>query len=225
MKLGATLESWGARFDSLSLRERALTACAALISLFMLWTLSVFDPIARQRDALLSEQASLAGLDEFGGTDVSRLLEQEAALRREMAQVDAQLAARSAGLIAPERMVQVIHEMLSHQRGVKLVSLHNKPVSSLAARAETNDVHAADTIDGETSDTALPAQEGGPYVHPVEIVIEGAYLDILAYLRALERLEWRFYWQMLELETQQHPTNRVRIELSTLSLEKDWIGV
>ena len=51
------------------------------------------------------------------------------------------------------------------------------------------------------------------------------YLDVLAYLHALESLEWRFYWRLLELESTAYPRNRVRIELSTLSLDKDWIGV
>jgi MSHA biogenesis protein MshJ len=62
-------------------------------------------------------------------------------------------------------------------------------------------------------------------MHPVEIVVEGAYLDVLEYLRALESLEWRFYWKVLELKTTRYPINRVRIELSTLSMDKEWIGV
>jgi MSHA biogenesis protein MshJ len=65
----------------------------------------------------------------------------------------------------------------------------------------------------------------GPYLHPVELVIEGRYLDIVAYLRALEGLPWRFYWRVLQLETKTYPLNRVRIELSTVSLDKEWIGV
>jgi MSHA biogenesis protein MshJ len=48
---------------------------------------------------------------------------------------------------------------------------------------------------------------------------------VLAYLHALESLEWRFYWRLLELESTAYPRNRVRIELSTLSLDRDWIGV
>ena len=103
-------------------------------------------------------------------------------------------------------MVQVVHDVLSRQHGVTLVSLHNSPVTTLVPPAA-----------GTTS--------AGPYVHPVEIVVEGSYLDVLAYLHALENLEWRFYWRLLELESTTYPRNRVRIELSTLSLDKDWIGV
>jgi MSHA biogenesis protein MshJ len=62
-------------------------------------------------------------------------------------------------------------------------------------------------------------------VHPVEIVIEGSYLDVLEYLRALEALPWHFYWKVLELNSGTYPLNRVRIELSTLSMDKEWLGV
>jgi MSHA biogenesis protein MshJ len=76
----------------------------------------------------------------------------------------------------------------------------------------------------EQAAVSRPASSG-PYVHPVELVVEGNYLDVLAYLHALENLPWRFYWKILELQTTHYPTNRVRIELSTLSMDKDWIGV
>ena len=103
-------------------------------------------------------------------------------------------------------MVQVIQDVLSRQHGVTLISLHNEPVTTLVP-------------------TPAGQNPAGPFVHPIEIVVEGTYLDVLAYLHALENLEWRFYWRLLELESTAFPRNRVRIELSTLSLDKDWIRV
>ncbi len=229
MKLGATLETWGARFDALSMRERVLSACAVLVALFMIWTLIVLDPMSARRAALLAEQASFESMDTLDdplAAELALAREQEATLRQALAQIDTQLAAKSAGLIAPERMVQVIQELLANQRGIKLLSLHNKPVSSLISRASSAVSSNEDTApeDVPASGTSA-APEVAPFMHPVELVIEGTYLDILAYLRALEALEWRFYWQVLELESTQYPLNRVRIELSTLSMDKDWLGV
>ena len=48
---------------------------------------------------------------------------------------------------------------------------------------------------------------------------------MLNYLQALEALPWRFRWKTLDLTTKQYPVNRVRIELSTLSMDKTWLGV
>jgi MSHA biogenesis protein MshJ len=59
----------------------------------------------------------------------------------------------------------------------------------------------------------------------MQLVLEGTYLDCLKYLEAVERLPWQLYWGSLQLETQRHPRTRISIELHTLSLEEEWIGV
>ncbi|HET9445312.1 MAG TPA: type II secretion system protein GspM [Steroidobacteraceae bacterium] len=216
MKMPVPLARTLARFDALSTRERALVAGAAFIGIVLLWVAMVFDPLSVKQRTLNAELATLQqsiqltsqSIQETTAADPTLVAQREEKnLKTQLALVNAQLAAKSAGLIPPERMVQVIHDVLSRQHGVKLVSLHNSPVTTLV------------------TSSAQGAQSGGPYVHPVEIVVEGTYLDVLAYLHALESLEWRFYWRLLQLESTAYPRNRVRIELSTLSLDKDWIGV
>ena len=215
MKLPVPVARMLARFDALSLRERALVAGACLIGMVLLWFTAAFDPASTRQRSLSAElstlqqsiQVTTQTIQETADADPMLIAQrEETRLKTQLAAINTQLAAKSAGLIPPERMVQVIHDVLSRQHGVTLVSLHNSPVTTLVPAD-----HAA--------------QSGGPYVHPVEIVVEGTYLDVLAYLRALESLEWRFYWRLLELESTAYPRNRVRIELSTLSLDKDWIGV
>jgi MSHA biogenesis protein MshJ len=246
MKLPPIVEQYAARFDALSIRERMLVTCALLAAVVMLWMLAIQDPISGKARALVAEKTSLeeqiasakAGMESATSSDPTTLaLAEERKVLAELEQVNAQLASKSAGLIPPERMVQVIHDVLSRQRGVTLVSLHNKPVTGLVKNvppAVPSAATEASTDEGaeapaETPDdaavAATPVESTGPFVHPVELVIEGSYLDVLAYLKALEALEWRFYWRVLDLETQHYPVNRVRIELSTLSMDKDWIGV
>jgi MSHA biogenesis protein MshJ len=129
-----------------------------------------------------------------------------------LAAVDEKLASAASGLIAPERMIEVINDVLGRQRGVRLISLRNKPVETLL------------NASAEPKREPAPLDQG-PYVHPIELTIEGSYLDVLAYLQELEALPWRIYWKSLEMQTREHPTNRVRIELRTLSMDKAWMGV
>lgn len=242
MNMPPYLEKLASRYNALSLRERVLVACASLVALVMTWMLMVLDPIAAKQRALSAEKTSLEeqiGVTAQGIQDNPTVLAiaREKELQTTLAAINVQLADKSAGLIAPERMVQVIHDVLRRQQGVTLVSLHNKPVTSLVQAVPQTAEQAADAAttsdDGTTEsapqDAAPEAPKApemtGPFVHPVEIVVEGSYLDVLAYLKALEGLEWRFYWKVLDLETKRYPTNRVRIELSTLSMDKDWIGV
>jgi MSHA biogenesis protein MshJ len=233
MKLPAGLEAALSRFDRMSLRERGLVAAAILALVIMLWTVALWDPIAARQQSLADELSTMQQtmvtaaetLDATTLNDPATLaLKKEEQLRKELADINAQLASQSAGLIPPERMVQVIQDVLARQRGVTLISLHNKPVTTLAKPVATAEAEAFVTTPASER-AALDATATGPYVHPVELVIEGPYLDILAYLHTLETLEWRFYWKLLELETVRHPTNRVRIEINTLSMDKDWIGL
>jgi MSHA biogenesis protein MshJ len=215
MKLPASAARLFARFDALATRERVLVGGAVLIGTALVWVTLFLDPLTEQQRRLGAELATLQDsiLHSAESIETAIASDPTAQAQREkrridaqLATINAQLAAKSGGLIPPELMVQVIHDVLSRQRGVTLVRLHNKPVSTLVP-------------------TAAQVGSAGPYVHPVEIVVEGTYLDVLAYLHALEALEWRFYWRLLELESTTFPRNRVRIELSTLSLDKDWIGV
>src|SRR5262249_1352287 len=107
------------------------------------------------------------------------------------------------------RMAEVIHDVLRLQHGVVLVSLKNLPAVELAS-----------------DPTTQPAAPGRPpYVHSVELVLEGRYLDVLAYLQDLEPLPWHFYGRQLDLTTTQHPINRVRVELGTVNMDSDWINL
>lgn len=213
MKMSPAVETLAARLKKLTARERLMVLAAALAAIVTIWNATLMSPLNAKRDALGQELASLqdsmyAAADAAEAAEASDPLSvafaKRKALRAELDQLNAQLAKESAGLIEPRRMAEVIHDVLKHQNGVALVSLRNLPPQSLA-----KDKTAA----------------SGPYIHPVELVVEGGYLDVLAYLRALEALPWRFYWRILELQTTDYPVNRVRIELGTLSMDREWIGI
>jgi len=237
MKLPAALQRNFAKFDNLSLRERALVSAAVLIALVMIWTVAVFDRISAKERFLTGEvdtiQNAIAttsqSLSDLATTDPTTIaLNKEKKLQGELKEINEQLASRSGGLIAPERMVQVIHDVLAHQHGIALVSLQNKGVAPLIQPA-TQPAATADAAATDAESQAVKENAGatgdGPYVHTVELVIDGQYLDILDYLRALEALPWRFNWKVLELAARRYPLNRVTIQLTTLSMDKDWIGV
>lgn len=214
MKMPPALDATVARFDKLSLRERLLVFAGLLATVITLWQAQFMDRLNAQETALSSElttlQESVATMSRATEAVVvadptSLALKRLQERQKSLDAINAKLAAESAGLIPPAQMAQVIHDVLKHQQGLALVSLRNLPVKTLVS-----DPKAADN---------------GPYLHPVELVIEGRYLDVVAYLRALEGLPWHFYWRVLQLETKTYPLNRVRIELSTVSLDKEWIGV
>jgi MSHA biogenesis protein MshJ len=164
-----------------------------------------------KKNALSQELAGMqdsvnAATSEMESDPTTAALAEEAQLKGVLRATDTKIAAASAELLPPRKMVEVIHDVLKHHPGVVLVSLKNEAVRPLVTPAE-----------GQAA--------GAPYVHPVELIVEGSYLDVLAYLRSLEALPWQLHWQSLELKAQRYPLNRVRIELNTISMEKEWLGV
>lgn len=201
-----------ARFDGLSLRERVLTSAATLVVLIALFNVLVFKRLEMRRTQLAQQltqiAATIADTAAAGdGSDTTgAALQRTIALTAQLSQVTARLNSRSAGLIPPQRMTQVIHDVLRRQQGVTLISLR-----SLAPHAL---IDGAGTPDGA---------DKGPYVHAVEMVVQGSYLDVLTYLQALEGLQWHFYWQSLALDATRYPTTRVTVRLGTVSMSRDWI--
>jgi MSHA biogenesis protein MshJ len=200
-----------ARFDKLSLRERALVALAILATVIGLWDILFMQPLRNQRNALTGElttyNETIGSSQEADQADPHRAaIMRVSELQTQSQAIDTQLTTTAAGFVPAPKMVEVIHDVLSRQHGLKLISLRNLPMTNLVSPAPE-------------------AQGTAPYVHPIELVIEGGYGDVLSYLQALEALPWRFRWKTLDLATTQYPANRVRIELSTLSMDKAWLGV
>jgi len=200
------------RFDKLSLRERALVALAVLAALVGLWDMLFMQPLRNQRNALTEELSTynetLGSSEQADQADPHRAaIVRLSDLQAQQQSMDAQLTSSAAGFVPAPKMVEVVHDVLSRQHGLKLISIRNLPMTSLVPPTDEK------------------AQGTAPYVHPIELVIEGEYGDVLNYLQALEALPWRFRWRTLDLTTKQYPVNRVRIELSTLSMDKTWLGV
>lgn len=220
MKLPSALQNAAARFNRMNLRERVLVFGAIVAVLFVAFDTLLMQPLATREQQLTAELQQIqqqmhaaAGAIADGPDATSIAQEKQQSLQSTLTAVNAELTSASAGLIAPDRIAEMLHEVLSRQRGLTLVSLHNEPVRSLVPAPPA------------TTPEAIPAPLQGPFAHPVVLVVEGSYLDVLAYLRELEQLPFRVYWNRLELNTVQYPANRVRIELSTLSMDEQWLGV
>jgi MSHA biogenesis protein MshJ len=226
LNIRAATLNFSTRFTAMSLRERALVSAALLAVLIVAWDTFLMQPLDHRKLALNQEMQSLqenisqlaANLSGGNGGDpfTSALIQQQA-LQQSLAAVDTQLQAVAADLIPPQRMVGALRELLDRQQGLRLISLRNLPSYSLApAESSAADNAAPNTV-------AVAAS--GPFVHPIEMVVEGDYLSVLNYLRSIEQLKWRFYWHSMELNSTDYPKNRIRIQLNSLSMDKEWLGV
>lgn len=136
-------------------------------------------------------------------------------LQQEIAQFDLRLATMTLGLIAPREMAGVLEELLAREAGLRLVKLENLDAVALLDPSLRPSPPAGARAEG------LP----NVYEHGLRMEFEGSYLGAMAYLRRLEGLPCRFFWDRLEIEVLEHPKSRIVITVHTLSLQKGWIGV
>lgn len=63
------------------------------------------------------------------------------------------------------------------------------------------------------------------YKHGILIELRGSYAATLQYLRMLEKLPWKFYWEAMRFEIEDYPIAKITIIINTLSLNKEWVRV
>jgi MSHA biogenesis protein MshJ len=115
-------------------------------------------------------------------------------------------------------MRSVLEELLRRQDGLTLVSAINRP-AQLVLEDEPGSPEQVAAV------AAQPSDAPKLYRHSFVLRLRGNYLDCLRYLEDVERLPWHIYWSRIELSTDEYPVNDIMIEVATLSLDEEWIGV
>jgi MSHA biogenesis protein MshJ len=217
------------RIDALSLRERFFVLGAMLLVVAGAWEALLATPLEARETLASNKVATMRGrLQELDqsmtivadgiGNGMEGHLDRMRVLRQQVAAGEESVRIFTSDLVDPGQMRFVLEDLIRRQTGLRLISASNLPGRPLIEEP-VDERGSAPTTKGATTN--------GPtlYRHGLRLVLEGAYLDLLAYLESVERLPWQLYWGSLQLETEQHPRSRITIELHTLSLEEEWIGV
>ena len=215
-------EQWdklSSKVETMTVRERIIVLSAVAVGILFVWGQLFFFPL---QDRYKSASSSIRSMDqqqlEFStqvtvldlqlADDPNReLLAQRKGLEQQLEKMKGQIEGQLSGLIAPEKMADVLRDVLIDQQALKLISLKNLPVEPFNLVDE----------DVESQGTAL-------FSHSMELIVDGQYFDVLEYIKRLEQLKG-FNWQMLNYDVVDYPKARVTIKIRTLSLEEDWIGV
>jgi len=218
MQLPKFLRTYADRFDAMSLRERALVFLAAASILVMLVDSAFFEPfltrqknssqkIQQQQDEIRAMQVQLQAYAQSQLSSSAVAKRQRVDQRKaELAGLDQQIAAKQGELVAPDRMAQMLSEILRRNPDVQLVSLR-----TLAA----------------TEFSQAPGAAGGSamYRHGIEISVAGNYMKLLDYMGQLEHMPVKLLWGGMQLQAGAYPQCTLKVTLFTLSTEKTWLVI
>ena len=225
------LRAIGERIDAMTLRERAIIFLTVLVAVYLAADQLALKPMAVERERLQRQlttkhdqiqsyerqlQMLLTGSDDPASPVAQKII----SLQQQLSTLDDILAKSTGGLVSPRDMARLVEEILSRNRQLVVVQLESlTPVPIQEASAGGNPPPTA----GQPP--APGGAESGLYKHGMRIVVKGTYHELLAYLRALEALQWKVFWGKVTLEAQDYPVSQLTLELYTLSTHKGWIGL
>ena len=209
-------------FDALKPRERLAIFLALTAMLVGLFFVLAFNPgyaryqkarasLQQSEQELLAMRAAELGLMQGASVDpdadakrqISRLSEENGALRSSLASTQARLA-------SPEKMTGMLHDLIAAQKELELVSLRSMPPEDLL-KAASGDKPAA-----------VAAQS--VYRHGIELSVRGDYQALANYLHKIESLPWKIHLAEMNLKVDKHPQAIMTLTLYTLSLERAWLS-
>jgi len=215
------------KVDRLALRERALVTVALLGVLFVAVDTFAFRPLQGQA-ALAAEalgrleeeqralEAQAKELENALVQDPRRSEREELArLEEELRNVDADLSRRTAELVSPRDMAQLLSTVLGSQPAIHVDRLEALPAEPLVAPRKS---------DGTAAGTSAPPQNGF-FRHALRIELHATFPETLAFLAVLEELPAALLWHRLEYRVEQYPRARITLEIFTLGPREGSVGV
>lgn len=209
----------GERIDGMSPRERGFVfAAAVMLALALVQTLAIDPARERQQRAHERAQSARAALQQIAQqtaavrdtlrVDPDRTARDAlAAEEARLAELARELEARERLLIAPERMQQVLKDVIDGDGRVHVVGFKTLSPQPVAVQNAPGD--------------APP----GFYRHGFEVTVTGPYAELVAYLERLEGLPWQLGWTSATLDAAGRPALSLTLIVNTLSLEETWLRV
>lgn len=228
-------QQWQEKIDALSLRERVILFAVLLATVVMLFQVVLIDPVMAERKRANQELNSVKQSLQMAENEKTILDAQltagvnrhkqvrKAQLEKQLAELDADIQKSVLALIPPRKMPEVLENVLKQNTELKLVSLENKPVVPLLEEDSSQPNGAIANRKAEDATTVSSKQ--GMYRHGFVLTLQGNYMAALRYFEQLSKLPWQFYWDDLRYQVETYPNARITLEVHTVSMSEDWIGV
>lgn len=229
-------ESWqklADRFAALQARERALVAVALIGGILLVGYRFVIEPawlrgqvaeraMQEQRALIGALQAQQAILASPEADPERRGAEELKRLKAELGVLAERLIRLEASLVPPQRMAQLLEDMIGRRAGLRLLSLKTLPVAPFVEKKASVAEKAPESAGSEAGEAGVGA---GLFKHGVEIRVEGSYPDLAAYLERLEQARQKMLWSSVAVVSSADKPGRLVLTLTvyTLSLDRTWL--
>lgn len=170
-------------------------------------------------------------------------------LTHQLRRIEGDIQSKSTHMVPSKKTTEVLQEILASQNNLYLVNLEKLqpiavPISDGAIKskgeAAAEIAAVADAIESqdidhvkallavvENTDPFLKKLESqtNVYKHGVRLELQGQFLDVLNYMIALEKMDWKVYWKSFQYKAENYPVGKASFVIETLGFDNGWIGV
>lgn len=238
--------------DAKPTRERVLIGLSLIALFFLVWNFLIQLPHDK-RSAELKTQ--LAQLDNERKTTQEQLTGLAAAFSNDPAKVkqaeidqlgiilrdvEEKLSGVSQSLIAAENLPQILESVFHQTQGLELISIKTlaaqemmleqiAPIEQPQSQASNSSASSVGVVPDLTVSNPvtkeIKPQGSGVYKHGVVLRLRGDYFRVVALMKSLENLSWKFYWDSLDYKVVAYPNAEIELRVFTLSSEEGLLGV
>jgi MSHA biogenesis protein MshJ len=239
------------KFEALNKRERWMVACALFVVVYAIINSLLLSPVLSRQKSLTSEleadQSQIQGLkQQINVYAQQNVIDPDAQNKQRIAELqshlqllETQLSGLQTTLISPDKMPELLRNLLKKNGKLKLIELKTLPTTGLlegssedagnatALSTDTTQINANQSKQHLSTQPLSTQQQDSPvFKHGVEITVEGRYLDLLEYVSELEQMPWHVLWSKAALSADQHPPlSQLKLTVYTLSLDKTWLSI
>jgi MSHA biogenesis protein MshJ len=222
---------------ALSQRERTVLLLASLACVLFIWAQFFYlgfekqlkqarQEITQQQQLTVDQSDQLSSLMARLASDPNASLrEEQQTLRKKLNELKQDIEQRLSNLIEPELMADVMKTVLSDYQGLQLISARNLAVLPLEINTGRSDAsRSGAAVNNNNAANTAAEKQAVLFAHTLQLELKGDYFQTLDFLKRLESMKG-FYWTMLKYDVKDHPQANITLQVNTLSLEEDWIGV
>jgi MSHA biogenesis protein MshJ len=205
------------KFEQNSLRERVILFVMVLLVTFMIWYWLFYTEQANWLEKVSTkQQAELEQielfksqrqevLDKAQNRNIIDQINRHGGLSDELTILQKTMGKFKHEFVPPEELALMMYSMLKGIEGVRLISFKSL--------IEANN----QTIGEQTEKEERQSANDSVVVNRYRLVLKGEYLSILYYLKQLESIEWRLYWDKFNYKVLHYPRAEVSIDFYTLT--------
>ena len=168
-------------------------------------------------------------------------------LTSQLRSLDESMRRSQKGLVPADQMGKLLSSLLDRRGGLRIVALRTLPATPLLERAgaaggagvagaaapgaastvaTAGGAGATNPAGANSAANAASAGVGaGIYKHSVELVLQGSYAELSAYLERVERASGQLFWIRAVLDAEAYPLLSLTVTLFTIGLEPAWLSV